>query len=61
MGMPGRSDQGDQNFYRIRWLELHGKHSFGRLREWVNNTQIGSKEIWHENVNQIHLAQDRDQ
>jgi hypothetical protein len=39
------------NSYRIWWLKLPGKLSFGRLGKLVNNTQIDSKEIWCENVN----------
>jgi hypothetical protein len=48
--------------HTLVWLEnLKGKGQLGRLRRrWEDNSRMCLREIWWEEENWIHLAQDRD-
>jgi hypothetical protein len=50
------------NAYRILMGKSEGKRSLGReKRRWKNIIKIGIREIGRDDMDWIHLAQDRDQ
>jgi hypothetical protein len=51
-----------RNVYKILVRKAEGKRPLGRPRHrWEDNIRMDPREIWWEDVDWMHLAQDREQ